>query len=387
MLTGVFPKTRKEDITCGPLKLVKCTGGDNVCGLLQLAHSYELREMYGDNYGYRSGLNSSMVEHLREKVNKILDNVVLQEGDLVLDIGSNDSTTLQAYPSDGLILLGIDPTGTKFSNYYPPHIQLIPDFFSADLFKRYFSHQKAKVVTSFSMFYDLEDPMRFMEDVYEILDDEGVWVFEQSYMPTMLKMNSYDTVCHEHLEYYALRQIKWMTDSVGLDITNVEFNGINGGSFSITVKKAKSRVSTSLQVQRILEEECNGGLNTLIPYQEFALRVSKTRNDLLEFIRRACDEGKTVAALGASTKGNVILQYCGLTEKEIIGVGEVNVEKYNCYTPGSWIPIVPEENLLGENIDYLVVLPWHLKEFFINCPKLLSKSLVFPLPSIEIYSV
>jgi NDP-4-keto-2,6-dideoxyhexose 3-C-methyltransferase len=384
MLTGVFPRTKGEHITTGPLKLVKCTGGANVCGLLQLEYSYDVSEMYGDNYGYRSGLNASMVEHLDKKVKKILCMVNLQKGDLVVDIGSNDSTTLQAYPSNGPTLIGIDPTGMKFNNYYPSNIQLIADFFAADLLKERFPNKKAKVITSFSMFYDLENPMRFMQEIHEVLADDGIWVFEQSYMPTMLKMNSYDTVCHEHLEYYALQQIKWMTDRIGFNIIDVELNDINGGSFSVTVTKSTKGITTIPLVQKILDNEHENGLDTLTPHNEFALRVARAKDDLLEFIRSARSEGKTVAALGASTKGNVILQYCGLTERDIQGIGEVNIEKYGCFTPGTWIPIIPEENLLGGKMDYLIVLPWHFKNFFVSNARLKSETLVFPLPRVEI---
>lgn len=384
MLTGVFPCEKDIDITVGPLCLVKCTGGDDVCGLLQLEHSYDLEEMYGKNYGYRSGLNASMVSHLSYKVKKIIDRVELNKEDLIIDIGSNDGTTLQAYPSSGMILVGIDPTGIKFSKYYPSHIQLIPDFFSSSLVNKHFPGKKAKIITSFSMFYDLEDPIDFMRQVYDVLADEGIWVFEQSYMPTMLDTNSYDTVCHEHLEFYTLRQIKWMTDRVGFKIVDVEFNHINGGSFSVTVLKTGKEIKLSEQIQEILDEELNKGLDTLIPYQEFAQRVAQAKHDLLAFIEDAHASGKSVAALGASTKGNVLLQYCGLTEKEIECVGEVNNEKLGCYTPGTWIPIISEEELLARGVDYLIVLPWHFKEFFLKSKKFDNTKLVFPLPKIEI---
>ena len=161
MLTGVFPGERDAEVTTGPLRLIKCMGGDEVCGLLQLEHSYDNLEMYGENYGYRSGLNASMVRHLHGKVKNIHDTVEIKPGDLVIDIGSNDSTTLQAYSTPGVDLVGIDPTGIKFHSYYPEHIQLIADFFSADLVRKEFPGRKAKVVTSFSMFYDLEKPMEF----------------------------------------------------------------------------------------------------------------------------------------------------------------------------------------------------------------------------------
>ncbi|MEP7361499.1 MAG: methyltransferase domain-containing protein, partial [Chloroflexota bacterium] len=269
MLTGVFPASTDQDVTTGPLQLVKCFGQDGCCGLLQLGHSYDLGEMYGDNYGYRSGLNPSMVRHLHAKVERVRRQVALRPGDLVLDIGSNDGTTLAAYPSD-VVRVGIDPTAGKFAAYYPPGSRLVPDFFSAGVLERQGINQQARVITSFSMFYDLEDPLQFMRDVHASLADDGVWVFEQSYLPTMLAMNSYDTVCHEHLEYYALRQVKWMADRVGLTLTDIEFNDVNGGSFSVTVAKTGSDLPESVEVARVLECERAAGLNTLAPYQAFA---------------------------------------------------------------------------------------------------------------------
>jgi hypothetical protein len=382
MLTGVFPREKNATITTGPLRLVKCSG-DNVCGLLQMEHSYDSGEMYGESYGYRSGLNASMVAHLNSKVQRVLGLVAVNEGDLIIDIGSNDSTTLQSYPASA-VLVGIDPTGIKFHSYYPAHIQLIPDFFSAALVKARFPEQKAKIITSFAMFYDLEDPTSFMQQVHDVLADDGVWVFEQSYMPSMLETNSYDTVCHEHLEFYALRQIKWLADRVGFNILDVEFNDVNGGSFSVTVAKSDGEIVTLPAVQAILDQEREQGLDTLTPYLAFAARTADSKRQLLNFITQAQAEGKVVAALGASTKGNVLLQYCGVTESEIAYVGEVNVEKYGCFTPGTWIPIVSESDILKNEPDYLIVLPWHFRKFFISKCKWKHAKLVFPLPMLEI---
>ena len=384
MLTGVFPQTRQVGITAGPLRLVKCSGGSEVCGLLQLEHSYDLEEMYGENYGYRSGLNASMVRHLHGKIARILERVELQDDSLVVDIGSNDSTTLQAYPASGPMLVGMDPTGVKFAKFYPPHIGLIADFFSSALLKQHFPGKKAKVVTSFSMFYDLENPIAFMKEIHEVLADNGVWVFEQSYMPAMLETNSYDTVCHEHLEFYALRQIKWMTDRVGFRILDVELNDVNGGSFSITVSKSNGNTGVSPAVQKILDAEREMGLDGLAPYEAFATRAAESKRELLDFIGTARAEGKKVAALGASTKGNVLLQYCGLTEKDIFCIGDVNSDKFGCYTPGTWIPIISEDQLLAMQPDYLIVLPWHFRSFFVDSAKFRKSKLVFPLPKLEV---
>jgi hypothetical protein len=381
-LTGVFPRTRDTAITKGPLRLVKCFGSEEVCGLLQLEHSYDETEMYGENYGYRSGLNASMAAHLAGKVKKIIGQVDLQPGDLVVDIGSNDSTTLQAYPP-GPTLVGIDPTGLKFASYYPPHISLIPSFFSAAAFEQRYPGRKAKVVTSFAMFYDLEDPIAFMRQVHQILADDGIWVFEQSYMPTMLETNSYDTVCHEHLEFYALRQIRWMTDRVGFRVVDVELNATNGGSFSVTVAKAAARSDPSSSALRVLETERELGLDTLAPYQAFAERAASSRRELRDFIEATLASGKTVAGLGASTKGNVLLQFCGLTEREICCIGEVNPDKFGSYTPGTLIPIVSEDELFARKPDVLLVLPWHFRSFFKKNPRYRGWQLVVPLPAVE----
>jgi hypothetical protein len=383
MLTGVFPRQKHANVTVGPLQLVKCVGGSETCGLLQLAGSYDLSEMYGMNYGYRSGLNASMVAHLNGKVKKITDCISLRAGDLVVDIGSNDCTTLKAYRED-LSLVGIDPTGVKFREYYPKHVTLIPEFFSYALLADHFPRKRAKVITSFSMFYDLEDPMRFMGEIHQALADDGIWVFEQSYMPQMLAMNSYDTVCHEHLEFYALHQIRWMTDRVGFRILDVEFNDVNGGSFSVTVTKGGGNEAVAPAVQKILDDEKAAGLDTLAPYRAFEERVGQSRRDLLAFIHEAVSNGKKIAAIGASTKGNVLLQYCGLTEREIPFIGEVNAEKFGCYTPGTWIPIIPQDELLAKKPDYLLILPWHFRKFFDSHKELGSVKKVYPLPTVAI---
>ena len=205
VLTGVFPKVKSQVVTSGPLQLLKCAGGEESCGLLQLAHSYDLGEMYGENYGYRSGLNPHMVRHLHAKVARILEVVDISGNPIVLDIGSNDGTAVSAYPGDQCTRVGFDPTAGKFRQYYPEGVRVVQDFFSARRFNEEFPGRKARIVTSFSMFYDLERPMDFMREVASILDERGIWVFEQSYMPLMLERNSYDTVCHKHLEYYGLR--------------------------------------------------------------------------------------------------------------------------------------------------------------------------------------
>jgi NDP-4-keto-2,6-dideoxyhexose 3-C-methyltransferase len=383
-LTGVFPQSVDEKITCGPVELVQCFA-PNGCGLVQLLQSYDLSEMYGMNYGYRSGLNASMVKHLQSKVHKVLESGVLDKGDLVIDIGSNDATTLRAYPQGQYQLVGIDPTGVKFAAYYPKDIKLIPEFFSAKTVTKVLGQIKAKVITSFSMFYDLEDPIAFAQEIEATLEDEGVWIFEQSYLPAMLRTNSFDTICHEHLEFYALKQINWIAEKANLKVLDVEFNEVNGGSFSIIAAKINSKQKRNIDwLNKIISDEDALGLNTNEAFDGFRERVENVRIDLLNFLNQAKKDGKRVGALGASTKGNVLLQYCNIDSRLISAIGEVNSDKFGSFTPGTLIPLVPEDELLATNPDYLIVLPWHFRSFFESLPKMKGRTLVFPLPKFEI---
>ena len=257
-------------------------------------------------------------------------------------------------------------------------------FFSHATFERLFEGVKAKVITSFSMFYDLEDPRQFLQEIERSLHDEGIWIFEQSYMPTMLERNSYDTVCHEHIEYYSLRQIKWMADRIGFKIVDVKFNDVNGGSFSVTVAKQASSLLESEEVKKILAKEQLLGLDTLAPYKAFAERVIQSRAALCKLLTSIRGKGMIIHGLGASTKGNVILQYCQITRDDILAVAEVNPEKYSRLTPGSLIPIQSQSDILENHVDYFLVLPWHFREFFLGNPLFKGKKLIFPLPELEI---
>jgi len=344
--------------------------------------------MYGDNYGYRSGLNQSMVNHLTDKIAYLERLAPLNAGDVVVDIGSNDATTLKAYATKGIRRIGIDPTGTKFAEYYPKEFTLVPDFFSAAAYRSVEAKQAA-IVTSIAMFYDLERPIEFARQIESILADGGIWHFEQSYMPSMLRLNSYDTVCHEHLEYYSLHVVEKILQQSGLQLVDVVMNGINGGSFAVTAAKAGNR---SVKVNRpviewLLQQEDRMGLNTPRPYRDFEERVFRHRDDLTRLIRTLVADGKTILGYGASTKGNVVLQFCGLTPRDIPAIAEVNSEKFGCVTPGTHIPIVSEAQAKQMNPDYYLVLPWHFKDGIVRREKEFLAGggrMIFPFPEIEI---
>jgi hypothetical protein len=366
---------------------VKCHGDADKCGLAQLRHSYSSAELYGDNYGYRSSLNRSMVGHLHAKVDWLRGLVDLNDDDVVLDIGSNDGTTLSFYPAS-LTRVGMDPTAGRFRQFYQPGIRVIADFFSVERFRREMGNRKAKIVTSIAMFYDLEEPLEFVSQVASVLDGEGIWHFEQSYMPLMLTQTAYDTICHEHVEYYGLRQIQWMMERCGLKIVDVQLNNVNGGSFAVTVAKKSSRFTPNTDaINRIADDEDRAGVHTLEPFRRFADRVFAHRDDLIALLHRLHGEGSRVLGYGASTKGNVILQFCGFTADDLPFIAEVNEDKFGCFTPGTGIPIISEAEARAMNPDYLLVMPWHFRVNLVQREREFLRrggKMIFPLPAIEV---
>ena len=381
-LTGVFPKSRNEKILKGSLAMVFCQN----CSLLQLKNSFDPKKMYGNNYGYMSSLNSSMVDHLKKKSENLKKIVSLNKNDIVCDIGSNDGTFLSFF-SNKITLIGIDPTINKLSKYYRKDITKIPDFFSKKLINK-ITQKKIKLVTTISMFYDLENPLDFAKEIYDILDKEGVWHLEQSYMPSMIKNNSYDTICHEHLEYYSLKSIKYIFDKVGFKIIDLDFNDINGGSFSITVSKKKSSHNEVKRlVNWLLKREKVFKYNNLSTFNTFYKNILMHKKTFYELLLNLKKNKKKVVGYGASTKGNVLLQFCKINSDLLPYICEVNKFKHGRFTPGSKIKIISENQAKKINPDYFLVLPWHFKNFILKKENFFIKKggkFIFPLPEVEI---
>ena len=381
-LTGIFPKNQNEKVSKGNLSLVFCKN----CSLLQSEQNFDRYEMYGSNYGYMSSLNSSMIDHLKNKSQKIKKISKLSKSDLIIDIGSNDGTFL-SYFVDHCQTLGIDPTISKFKKMYNKKINIIDDFFSGEILKKN-SIKKAKVITSISMFYDLEDPVTFANEVNEALDKDGIWHFEQSYMPSMIKNTSYDTICHEHLEYYSLKSIMYILNKSNFKIVDIELNDINGGSFALTVAKKKSKkFEESFLVDWLLNKEDSYKFNKIETLFDFKNKVFKHKKLLSELILNLIDMKKKVLGYGASTKGNVILQFCEIDNKLINYIVDVNPFKKNRITPGTNIKIISENDFSRKKVDYLLVLPWHFKNHILKKEKKFINNngkFIFPLPDIEI---
>ena len=370
-----------------PLNLGKCID----CGLVQLMDNFINTDLYGEGYGYESHLNNSMKSHLQSTAKYIENRFKPSKNDIIVDVASNDGTLLAGYSVDAKNFIGIDPLINIFANKYPNGAIKIDKFFSKEAYFEW-TDQKAKIITSFSVFYDLEDPIKFSQHIENILEDDGVWVLEQSYLPKMISSLGFDTICHEHLLYLSLSDFDRIFKQVGLEIFEAKLNDVNGGSIQLYVKKlTNSSYKVSPYIAWLLHWENTSGVNSFDNCLIFAKNVKNYAIQLRRIVVSYTDLGYFIFGLGASTKGNVLLQYCnlgGLIEE----IGEVNPKKFGKVTPGTNIPIVNQDKLIGpQNLDTTnqlgLIIPWHFKNSIKNSAEnYLSKggSLLVPLPFPEI---
>lgn len=369
-------------------------------GCVRLEKSAPLDTMYG-KYWYRSGINNTMKKELKSIVDSILSLIKLKENDLWVDIACNDGTLLSYVPKE-YIRIGIDPVDDSYKLESEKHSNLIiQDYFTYDSFKKCeFGNLKAKVITTIAMFYDLENPKKFVDDVYKILDDNGLWVLQLSYTPLMLNQLAFDNICHEHMYYYSLFNIKRIFEECGINIVNVELNDINGGSFRIYCMKDVANIDRfSTQPNR---DVCNFRINSLLEYEKklnldsvetwmkFFQKINELKEKTISFIKEEKLKGKSIWAYGASTKGNTLLQYFGLDNSLIDGIAERSIYKFGLKTVGTNIPIYSEDEMRRHNPDYLLVLPWHFINEFVERESEYLKNggkFIVPCPKFKIIGI
>ncbi|MGH7951208.1 MAG: class I SAM-dependent methyltransferase [Limisphaerales bacterium] len=372
-----------------PLDLVRCDPSldQGACGLVQMRHSIPPRVLYA-SYWYCSGVNQTMrdnlagIAHIAERIANI------KADDLVLDIGCNDGTLLKSYRTEGIKRLGIDPSDIA-DRARAAGLQVVNDFFSAVALHSAYPHQKPKIITSIAMFYDLENPHAFVSDIKDSLHEEGVWILELSYLPSMLEMNSFDTICHEHLEYYSLSPIERLLAEHELEVMDVTLNDINGGSFRIAVGHAgrsKPPKEARERVQQLRLREFELALDTDAPYAVFRKNIKTIRKDIRSFLKQAKAKRKLVHGYGASTKGNTTLQYCGVTSDLLPAIADRNKDKWGTKTIGTNIPIISEEESRKQKPDFYLALPWHfIEEFKKREREFLARGgkFVMPMPQVH----
>lgn len=371
-----------------PTSLVRCdpTKDENACGLLQMSSTVPPEILYS-TYWYRSGTNQTMRDHLQGIVEDAL-RIVAKRLARVLDIGCNDGTLLGYYPAH-FIKFGVDPSDV--AQGIKGNINVVQDVFPSEELTKKAKGKPFDIITSIAMFYDLESPVDFVRHIKKSLSPEGLWIFEMSYMPSMLRMNSYDTICHEHLEYYSLAVIEYILKRADMKMVKVGLNEVNGGSircYATHIDNFKFNNHEFMQtLQDLRKDELDLELDSEKPYKDFQSRINTHKIKLSALLKKLKREGETIHVYGASTKGNTILQLCGIDNSIVDYAAERNPDKYGARTIGTDIPIISESESRALKPDYYLVLPWHFKnEFLKREKKMLDKGvgMIFPLPEIEI---
>jgi NDP-4-keto-2,6-dideoxyhexose 3-C-methyltransferase len=366
-----FLLPEQPDGVKAPLELVLCKR----CTLLQLRHTVPGEAMY-QNYWYRSGTNQTMRNALADIANTSERLMNLRAGEAVLDVGCNDGTLLASYETKGIFRIGFDPAANLAASAGKVADRVVSGFFEAEEFDRDpdLNTCRPKIVTSIAMFYDLQDPNKFVSDIKRIMHPAGVWVVQMSYLPLMLKQHDFGNICHEHLEYYSLESLEYLLKLHDFVVSDVQLNDVNGGSFRVFVRNrgadearfgdAAYRQLAAGRVNALRAEEAKMALGETSTYRQFSVWVERIKDDVSRFISDQVHRGKKVAVYGASTKGNVMLQYFGLNCGLITSASERNPDKWGKVTVGTRIPIVSEEEARTAKPDFFLVLPWHFVEEF-----------------------
>lgn len=387
-LTNFISGSHKNNFAV-PLELVLCNKEKGGCGLVQLKHTVFPNLLYR-NFWYKSGINQTMRNALKDIVTKAERKSDLKERDIVVDVGANDGTLLRSYTIRGLRKIGFEPAVNLIEEASVETTKIINEFFNYESFRKEFKNERAKIITCIAMFYDLDNPNQFVSDIKKILDDDGIWIIQMNYLALMLKNNAFDNIVHEHLEYYSLDTLQNLLDRHELTIFDVELNEINGGSFRVYVKHSDcKKYLISKKVENLQDYEQNMKLDSLNTYLQFSKRISILKNRCRRFIENKVKKGETVYAYGASTRGNTLLQFYALDHKLIKAAIDRNPQKWGKKTVSTLIPIISEEKARLEKPDYFLILPWYfLKEFRLREDKYLRKGgkFIVPLPEFQTIS-
>lgn len=375
-----------------PLELVRCNPqlNEKACGLVQLKHSYPPELMYAE-YWYLSGVNQTMKNALTDISRAASEIVNLKKGDTVVDIGCNDGTLLKSYSVNDIDRIGFDPAQNVAKGFNNEPFKRVVDFFNYSAYHKINGEKKARVVTSIAMFYDLENPNLFTQDISQILDEEGVWILQMADLPKMLKDNIFDSICHEHVCYYHLAPLEWLFSRHGLKLIDIEKNDVNHSSYRLYIGKKERSTPITTQAQsrinKVRLEEFNEGYDTDAPYKLFCESIENNKSEMMRFLQEQKRKRKKVFVYGASTKGNVLLQYYNITNELVPFAAERNQKKWGLKTLGSNIPIISEEEARELKPDFFLVLPYHFMNEMLEREKEFTNGggkFIVPVPQLQI---
>ena len=380
--TGRFPNTIRQNVPKAYLNVLMC----KKCKLVQLDRNFDLNYLYGKNYGYRTGINKTMTDHVKKIVRKCSALVKLKSKQYVLDIGSNDATLLNFYAND-IIKVGVDPLVNKYKKFYKKINYKISNFFKIKDIEKIKIKKKFKIISALSVFYDLRDPNKFIKEIKKILDDKGVFVLEHVDLYYIIKNNIFDTICHEHLIFYSSKIIIEMMKNNGLKVFNHEYNEINGGSSRYYICHSKTNFKVSKNIKKVLLRENLQGIELKKTYKLFFTKILNEKIKLIKLIKKIKNEEQDIHGYGASTKGNVLLQFYNINNKVVNYIADRNPLKWNSFTPGTRIKIISESQSRKIKPHFYLVLPWHFKNEILIREKNIRKKgtkFIFPLPKVRV---
>ena len=380
--TGRFPNTIRQNVPKAYLNVLMC----KKCKLVQLDRNFDLNYLYGKNYGYRTGINKTMTDHVKKIVRKCSALVKLKSKQYVLDIGSNDATLLNFYAND-IIKVGVDPLVNKYKKFYKKINYKISNFFKIKDIEKIKIKKKFKIISALSVFYDLRDPNKFIREIKKILDDKGVFVLEHVDLYYIIKNNIFDTICHEHLVFYSSKIIIEMMKNNGLKVFNHEYNEINGGSSRYYICHSKTNFKVSKNIKKVLLRENLQGIELKKTYKLFFTKILNEKIKLIKLIKKIKNEEQDIHGYGASTKGNVLLQFYNINNKVVNYIADRNPLKWNSFTPGTRIKIISESQSRKIKPHFYLVLPWHFKNEILIREKNIRKKgtkFIFPLPKVRV---
>ena len=380
--TGRFPNTIRQNVPKAYLNLLMC----KKCKLVQLDRNFDLNYLYGKNYGYRTGINKTMTDHVKKIVRKCSALVKLKSKQYVLDIGSNDATLLNFYAND-IVKVGVDPLVNKYKKFYKKINYKISNFFKIKDIEKIKIKKKFKIISALSVFYDLRDPNKFIKEIKKILDDKGVFVLEHVDLYYIIKNNIFDTICHEHLVFYSTKIIIEMMKNNDLKVFNHEYNEINGGSSRYYICHSKANFKVSKNIKKVLLRENLQGIGLKKTYKLFFTKILNEKIKLIKLIKKIKNEEQDIHGYGASTKGNVLLQFYNINNKVVNYIADRNPLKWNSFTPGTRIKIISESQSRKIKPHFYLVLPWHFKNEILIREKNIRKKgtkFIFPLPKVRV---
>ena len=380
--TGRFPNTIRQNVPKAYLNVLMC----KKCKLVQLDRNFDLNYLYGKSYGYRTGINKTMTDHVKKIVRKCSALVKLKSKQYVLDIGSNDATLLNFYAND-IIKVGVDPLVNKYKKFYKKINYKISNFFKIKDIEKIKIKKKFKIISALSVFYDLRDPNKFIKEIKKILDDKGVFVLEHVDLYYIIKNNIFDTICHEHLIFYSSKIIIEMMKNNGLKVFNHEYNEINGGSSRYYICHSKTNFKVSKNIKKVLLRENLQGIELKKTYKLFFTKILNEKIKLIKLIKKIKNEEQDIHGYGASTKGNVLLQFYNINNKVVNYIADRNPLKWNSFTPGTKIKIISESQSRKIKPHFYLVLPWHFKNEILIREKNIRKKgtkFIFPLPKVRV---